>query len=188
MTDTELLSQLINEQSKLQLETEYDRHHCVSLIEPGQSDSRIVIKNMPYDSFVIKSDKFSSPDLIFKGDRGECKRADYIIISEERKCVLFVEIKRTKDSWNEIVQQLKGSQCFLEYCQSVAKIFWNKADFLSDYKMRFISIAHTGSIQKRKPFNSREEQIGKIHDSAERAMKIAYAPRIQFKTIAALGS
>lgn len=36
--------------------------------------------------------------------------------------------------------------------------------------------------------NSREEQIGKIHDSAERAMKIAYAPRIQFKTIAALGS
>ena len=40
----------------------------------------------------------------------------------------------------EIIQQLKGAQCFVEYCQAIGKSFWEKQDFLDDYKYRFVSI------------------------------------------------
>ncbi len=68
---------------------------------------------------------------------------------------------------NEIIQQLKGAQCFLAYCQEIGKTFWNESDFLKKYKQRFVSIGHT-SIIKRKTRITRES--GK-HDQPEKMLK-----------------
>ena len=180
MGDTEVLSQLIKEAALVPVQKDQYGNFFVKLDEPQVSDSSTEIRNPPPDSLVIKVDTFRAPVDIFNGDRGECKRADYVIISEERKCILYIEIKKTKDSWQKIVKQLMGAECFVKYCQEIGKVFWNENDFLSDYKQRFISIGHT-SIAKKK---TRIIKDFSNHDSPERAMKIDWPNYLQFNRLA----
>jgi hypothetical protein len=142
--------------------------------------------NHPDDAMIIKVDRFLSPDKIFNGNKGECKRCDYVIISPEKRCILYIEIKRTKDKggWKHIVEQLKGGQCFVSYCRTVGKHFWDKKDFLSGYKNRFICIGHT-NIAKRK---TRIDKHSKRHDTPDKAMKIDWPNHLQFNHLAGLGA
>ena len=151
------------------------------LDEPQAIDSSVRISNMPFDAIVIKIDAFLSPDDIFNGGQGECKRADYVIISIEKNCILYIEIKRTKDSWEQIVKQLMGAQCVLKYCQEIGRIFWKQKDFLEGYEHRFISIGYT-SISKRK---TRIEKKAPKHDAPENALKISSPNYLQFNHLAA---
>lgn len=133
---------------------------------------------LPSDAIVVKIDSFSSPDNIFIGSKGERKRADYVIISEKKKCVLYIELKLTKDNWGQIVKQLKGAECFLKYCQEIGKSFWDEKSFLTDYKHRFVSIAHT-SISKRPTRITKTE----IHDTPESALKWDWPKDIPFNEL-----
>lgn len=152
----------------------------VTLQEPQAPDSSATISELPTDALVIKVDVFRSPDEIFNGTYGECKRADYVIISAKKRCILYIEIKRTKDSWNHIVKQLMGAECFIKYCQEVGKRFWNCSDFLSGYEHRFISIGHT-SISKRP---TRYKDSAPIHNSPEKALKVDWPKNLQFYQLA----
>ncbi len=151
----------------------------VTLVEPQVPDSTATISGLPADAFVVKVDDFPSPDTIFNGTKGECKRADYVIISETKKCILYIELKRTKAGWTHIVRQLIGAKCFVNYCQGIGKEFWNDPNFLTGYRHRFISIAHT-SISKRP---TRIKQNGPVHDSPQKAMKIDWPKNLQFNQL-----
>ncbi len=183
MPDMEILSQMIKDTALVQQQNEYGKP-LVKLCEPQAPDSRATIRNLPADTVVIKVDAFCSPDNVFNGGNGECKRADYVIISAEKKCIIYIEMKRTKDGWNQIVKQLLGAQCFIKYCQEVGKAFWGENDFLKGYKSRFISIGHT-SIAKKK---TRIDKNADRHDTPQRAMKVNWPNYLQFNQIAGLGA
>lgn len=183
MLDIDILSQMIKPTALVNLQSEYGKKFA-KLCEPQEPDSSATIRHLPTDAMVIKIDEFRSPDYIFNGANGECKRADYVIISAEKKCIIYIEMKRTKDSWNQIVKQLIGSQCFVRYCQEIGRGFWDERGFLSDYKSRFISIGHT-SIAKSK---TRITRHAGRHDTPEKAMKIDWPHYLQFNHLAGLGA
>ncbi len=124
---------MLRESALIPIEAEYDKH-LVKLNEPQSPDSYAIIRGIPANAIVIKVDSFESPDKIFKGSNGECKRADYVIIANDgnKKRIIYIELKRTKNSWNEIVKQLTGSLCFIRYCQEIGKTFWEEKNFLKD--------------------------------------------------------
>lgn len=114
--DVEILMQLLKPAATVPLEEEYGKHF-VTLREPQAPDSQVTVRHLPADTIAIKVDAFSSPDAIFNGKNGECKRADYVLISPERRTIVYIEIKRTRDCFEDIVKQLKGAQCFMNYCR-----------------------------------------------------------------------
>jgi hypothetical protein len=178
MSDAEILKAMLKDSAIVQLQVEYSKNIAV-LTEPQVQDSTAKIHNIPDEAIIIKIDSFSAPKDIFRGDQGECKRADFVIISEEKKCILYIEIKRSKDSWEQIVKQLLGAECVIKYCREVGKSFWNNQDFLKNYKHRFISIGHT-SIAKKKTQISKST---KIHDSPNVAMKINWPHHVEFNML-----
>jgi hypothetical protein len=183
MSDMKILSQMIKDTALVPLLNEYGKL-LVKLCEPQAPDSSVTIRNLPADAIVIKVDAFNSPDAIFKGEKGECKRADYIIISTEKKCILYIEIKRTKHGWEQIVNQLKGAECVVKYCQEIGKSFWNENSFLTGYKSRFISVGHTSLAKKKTRITRNAER----HDTPELAMKVDWPNYLQFNQLASLGA
>ena len=181
-SDMDILSQMIKSTALVEKDEKHGRF-SVTLCEPKAQDQdqdcEVSISKLPEDAMIIKVDTFRSPDTVFKGSRGECKRADYAIISEEKKCVLYIEMKRTKDKEVEIINQLTGAQCFIRYCQAIGQEFWDKGTFLKDYKNRFVSITHI-SISKKPSWITR----GKLHDSPDKVLKISSPHHIEFNRIA----
>lgn len=178
MDDLDILRQMIKPSAQAEQDEKYGKK-AVCLYEPQAPKSMATIHNLPRDAVVIKVDLFRSPDDIFNGRNGECKRADFVIISQERQCVVYVELKQTKEQWVEIVRQLKGAACFVKYCEEIGKNFWSKGDFLQGYRHRFVSIGHT-SIAKKK---TRITRMDSRHDTPERAMKIDWPHRVEFNLL-----
>ena len=89
MPDMDILSQMIKGTTLVQPEEEYGKQ-LVKLSEPQAPDSKATIRNLPADVMIIKVDAFRSPDDVFNGGNGECKRADYVIISAEKKCIIYI--------------------------------------------------------------------------------------------------
>jgi hypothetical protein len=182
MSDADILFQLIKESAIVPLQEEHGKF-VVKLDESSAPDSCVTIRNLPRDALAIKADAFRSPDGIFNCAHGECRRADYVIISEEKKCILYIELKRDKDKWGHIVMQFAGTECFVKYCREIGKSFWNEKNFLKDYKNRFISIGHTSIPKKGTRVITRSSK----HDVPEKAMKIDWPHYLQFNQIACLG-
>ncbi|WP_293089052.1 hypothetical protein [Okeania sp. SIO3B5] len=180
-SDIDILKRMIQPRATVALESEYQKN-IVKLTEDCDNYT-VTIYGMPnYDEvIVIKVDTFSAPTTIFQGSRGECKRADFAIIAdiiEKGKFIVFIEMKRGKNTSKEkeIIQQLKGAKCFVEYCQAIGKSFWEKGDFLDNYKYRFVSIKNI-KIPKSK---TRYESKANIHDTPENMLKISSPHHIQF--------
>ena len=120
MSDLDVLRELVNERALVPLmETPYGKKTVV-LSESGSQGGiqySIKIKGIPDDAAVVKTDMFSSPKSIFSCQKGECKRADYVIVtnSETANFIVHVEMKRGEGSAGEIIDQLKGSECFIAY-------------------------------------------------------------------------
>lgn len=174
MTDIELLEQMIKDEAKVALEDKYGKRH-VTLIDPQCPGGFVAITGVPDNAIVIKADSFKAPDSIFTCEKGECKRADFVIVADsgQKKVILCIEMKQTKDSAKEVVQQLTGTLCFISYCKEIGRLFWKNPDFLKDYEYRFVSIGHL-SIDIRKTEVTREAGI---HDRPDRMMKIRWPNR-----------
>ncbi|MDR1484593.1 MAG: hypothetical protein LBT09_07185 [Planctomycetaceae bacterium] len=187
MTDTEILQQLINIGATAQPQLQHNRNY-VELCDPQAGNSCVKIYGLPDDIVVIKADKFPPPHNIFQGSKGERKRADYILISEEKKCIIFLEMKKTNDTQKEIILQLKGAQCVMRYCQEVGISFWNKADFLNGYKHRFVSVCHTNIHKTKTRQNQSLEKIliNQQHSKPNFIIKVAFPNHVEFNKIAAL--
>lgn len=181
MSDTSILERMIHDDAKIALDEHYDRKKVV-LIEHGTTGSSLEIFGVPSDSIVVDIDKNFYNSKLFKNSNGECKRADYMIISEEKQVVIFLEMKKGNPDTASIIKQLKGSLCVFEYCQSIAKEFFSERDFLSSYKKRFVAFKNV-NLAKRK--TTIDQETGS-HTTPENLMKVSWSNSIQFNIIAGL--
>lgn len=153
MSDIAILKKIIQNTARVPLEKDSYGKSKVILTETHLSNYSVTINGMPDDDqvIVIKSDNFVEPKAVFQGSKGECKRADFVIIvnTDKKKVIFCIELKSGNPDSKEIIQQLKGAYCFTIYCREIGKIFWEEPDFLKDYEYRFISI--TKILQIKKP-------------------------------------
>ena len=175
MSDLYVLQELINCQALVRLEETHYRKKTVKLIESdsqGRIQYSIKIKGIPNDAIVVKTDMFPSPQNIFRCQNGECKRADYVIVtnSETGNFIVYIEMKGGGSSTAEIVKQLKGSECFISYCRSIVDRFWLRSNFLVRYQNRFVSFI---KINTRKSPTRKRICSTKPHDKPEEMLKIS---------------
>ncbi len=81
MSNFDILRDLIRDEVLASVEDEYGKETIV-LEEPGdhqQSAYSLKIRNVPDDFIAFKADAFPAPEEIFKNDKGECKRADFVV-------------------------------------------------------------------------------------------------------------
>jgi len=180
MSDIVILKEMIISTATVSLENHHAKKKVV-LKEPPPANYDVIIYGMPEDDevIVIKADSFKAPNGIFSGSKGECKRADFIVVSEtdEKKIIIFIELKGGKGGTEiEIIQQLKGAKCFVTYCQEIGKVFWNHQNFLNGYMYRFVSIRNI-SIPKRptRPLTPRD-----VHDRPDKMLKLSSPKGLQF--------
>ncbi|XZN93056.1 MAG: hypothetical protein ACM65M_09625 [Microcoleus sp.] len=183
MSDIAILKEMIQESATVPLEDSYGKKK-VTLREPDLPNCSVTIHGMPNDDrvIVIKADAFTSPKAIFCGSKGECKRADFAIVADTRKkkVILCIEMKAksTTSPEQKIIQQLKGAQCFVAYCQKIGKEFWSAKEFLDAYVYRFVTIRNI-NIHKKPT----RERISDEHDCPEKMLKISSPHHLQFNLL-----
>jgi hypothetical protein len=151
MSDIAILKEMIKDTATVSLEERKGKKQVI-LKEPDANYS-VTIDGMPDDEqvIVIKADAFTSPKAVFIGSKGECKRADFVIIADgKKKVILCIEMKAGNgESDKHITAQLKGAKCFVAYCREIGQLFWNKPNFLKDYEYRAVSIKNI-TLSKQK--------------------------------------
>lgn len=190
-SDLDVLRELIKDEAVVTVKKDQHGKNFLELKESGGGKSpgyKIEVLNTPEDAIAIKSDMFPSPKKIFRNTKGECKRADFVIIAKDGKknWIIYIEMKRSNHgSEKEIMRQLQGSRCFLDYCRTVGRTFWEKAGFLEEevYQQLYVSVKDIGVDKKP----SRESRRPSLHDCPENMLKISAPPQrgIQFKRLLA---
>ena len=183
MTDLELLNKMIKASARIAVESHY-RNYKVVLSETKCPSSKVEIRNIPQDAVIIVADKFPEPNGVFAGSRGECKRADYIIVAEKdgRTVAVYVELKCANSATaTDIQNQLRGAHCVFCYCQAIGREFWKEPGFLSGAVHRYVSFGHTGSTRKHK---TRETRHAALHDNPDRLLKLDWANSVEFNKLA----
>ena len=173
MSDLAVLHALINEIAPI---SKKDRHPkpfvVLEEMGDGQEDGySVTLSNVPDDLVAIKTDQFPSPKGFFKNDKGECKRADYVLITEAQKWIVYIEMKGGKiHSSKEVIQQLQGTECLLIYCQAVGRKFWQDQRFLDigRYRQRFVCIMNV-KVNKQ---GTKPPRRSKLHDKPEDVLKL----------------
>lgn len=181
MSDIAILKEMIQESATVPLEEDNYGKKKVTLREPALPNCFVTIHGMPNDDqvIIIKVDNFTSPEAIFCGSKGECKRADFVIVADtgKKKVILCIEMKAkttTSPEW-KIIQQLKGAQCFVAYCQKIGQEFWSAKQFLDAYVYRFVTIRNI-NIHKKPT----REVINNEHNRPEKMLKISSPYYLQF--------
>lgn len=190
LSDIDILKKMINKKATVELKERLDGKgfkYSVTLTEP-QPNYSVTIDKMPKDDKVIVIDVdtyFPAPSKIFTGSKGECKRADFVIVTNTgtEKFILCLEIKKRTDSQSTIIKQLTGAQCFVAYCKEIGKAFWHKHNFLDAYQYRFVSIGHISIAKKKTQSESstnKNPDSNDIHDCPNRMLKIPYSGSLLF--------
>ncbi len=180
MSDVAILKEMIKNVATVPLETEYD-NQVIRLKESSTSSHYdVTIRGIPSDTqvIVLKPDAFTAPKEVFVNSKHECKRADFVIVADtgQKKVIICIEMKAGKGGLeSEIIQQLKGAQCFIAYCREIGRAFWDQPNFLKDYEHRFVSMR---SIRvNKKPTRLTKNSI---HDRPEKMLKLNYQKVIRF--------
>ncbi len=186
--DIDILRDLIRNETMASVEYQYGKEVIV-LQEPGnrhQPAYSLKICNLPDEIFAFKADAFPPPDGIFRDTKGECKRADYVLIASDKNVnwIVYIEMKRGNTGLvSEIENQLRGAQCVVAYCRAIGQEFWQESRFLEkkNYQQRFVSVKNIG-INKKETRNSPKSGS---NDSPERMLKINAPAKgvLQFKSL-----
>lgn len=178
MNDIQILQEMLVSASQVPLQHESGRLPFVTL-KDVQAEATATIKGLPRDSIVLRAEVFvpradienSNCEFIFEGLKGECKRADFVIVSTgARKWIILIEIQKGNyKSHKEVVQQLKGALCFVNYCKCIGKEFWREEEFLDSYEFRFVSMKDI-SIDKRR--TRPDEPRQPLHSTPESFLRI----------------
>lgn len=188
VSDFEVLQEMIKDTAKLDIihdQRKKSGKKKIDLTEPQHPNSKVTISGLPDNVIAIKADSFKSPDTILNGSRRECKRSDFIIIAEfdnNKKVILFIEMKAASKEEIEVVAQLTGSLCLISYVREIGKQFWKQKDFLKNYLYRFVSISHT-NISKTNTRPPRVNRPNGKHDRPDKMLKIAYTGNLQFEDL-----
>lgn len=174
LTDSEILARLFKPSARVNLVPDAYGKQTIILDEPKRLDSSVTIAYLPGDTVAVNVDKFEAAAYVFNCDEGICKRADYALISETTKSILYVELKSSSSfQHKDIVHQFVGAQCFVSYCKELARRFWQSPGFMDGYCERFVSIVSISSSQQ--PVIERE--AGPAHSSPHTYMKIKHPNR-----------
>lgn len=137
--------------------------------EEKKTDSSVTVLGIPDNLIVIKSDRFQpilqqNPSALaskgmykgysfFKQDSGAGKRADYILLDEDGKRIVFLELSTGSKSGTKVKFQLVGAHAVLDYIRRVGAHFFGLdfEEFIGkDYTYRFVGALKTSySIRKR---------------------------------------
>ena len=153
-------------------------------LRDSQVDTTVEIKGLPPDSIVIRAEDFENPLTIFNGTKGERKRADFVIVSNDekrRKWIICLETKGGNKTRSEVVAQLKGAACFISYCKCIGKSFWQSEEFLDGYQYRFVSVVRLNDPRKRRPKHLYYTE--KLHNRPEGFLKISRSFSIHFSKL-----
>ena len=184
MNDIQILREMLNPDTQVILQLGQGRP-SVQLTD-AQSGMTVEIKGLPTNSIVIRAENFEEPLTVFNGTKGERKRADFVIVSNderERKWVICIETQEMDSKLaSHVTQQLKGAYCFITYCKCIGKSFWASDEFLNDYQYRFVSIVDLNfnrSKRQTQPFYS----TGELHSSPDKFLKISRSPTVYFRKL-----
>lgn len=153
MNDLHILRALLKDEVLAPADdTQQDRKELL-LKEPQDRSYELRIVGAPYDTIAFRADAFPPSRHIFRGSRGERKRADYVIVANEneRSWIVYVEMKGGNDALaSEITAQLRGAHCLVAYCRAIGRQFWGESAFLEpgNYCERFVSVKSVGSSKK----------------------------------------
>lgn len=184
MNDIQILREMLSPDTQVTLQSGQGRL-SVELID-SQSGATVEIKGIPPESIVIRAEDFENPLVIFNGSKGERKRADFVIVSNderERKWVICIETQEMDAKLaSHVIQQLKGACCFINYCKCIGKSFWESKEFLDDYDYRFVSIVDINpnrSKRRTQPF----DPAGALHNRPDIFKKLVQRSTIHFSKL-----
>ena len=176
MHDLDILQELIKREATASF-VQTSGKPTVTLEESGSCKNNsysVVINGLPEDIIIIKADKFPSPDNFFIGNKGERKRADYIIVAQDnnKNWIVHIEMKSREGDNKKIVQQLKGAQCLVAYCRAIGRAFWQVPKFLEEknYQQCFVSITDIITSMDKTP--TRIPSKSTWHDTPENKLRI----------------
>lgn len=108
--------------------------------DTGAKLKEVEVYDILSGSVLIRLDKCRQPDSIFKETLGQRKRCDYVLVSHHNNIdfILFIELKSNRLGRLKIVQQFKGAECLIDYCDAALNRFHNQQDLLKGHKKRFI--------------------------------------------------
>ena len=179
MSDLAILHELISKMAQAQLQGQNGRKGMIleERGDEGQAGYTVYLRNVPDDVIAIKADQFPPPNRIFQNSKGECKRADYVLVAqtETTNWIIYIEMKAgPSGSREEVVQQLKGAECLLAYFRAVGRKFWPNPRFLHEehYKQRFVVINKIKG--EKRP--TRLESPSKVHDTPENMLRFSSPP------------
>ena len=147
MNDIEILKEMLVSDAQVPLRQAGGRPLSVELTD-RQANTTVEIKGLPHDSIVIRAEDFEDPLTVFVGSKGERKRADFMIVSNEEQGKWIICIETQAGNYKrrrEVIEQLKGTLCFVHYCKCIGKEFWEWEEFLDGYQYRFISMIDVNS-------------------------------------------
>ncbi len=166
MNDIAILQAMLNTGAQVPLQQTAGKLSVMLKDKEGKTNVEIV--NLPDESIVFKSDFFKPPN-IFRGSKGERRRADFVIVSsgETGNWIICIETQKKTGKDSEYVeQQLRGTQCLISYCQCVGKSFWQSAKFLDGYRYRYVSIVNINvDKQTTLAYKPKSQSGKKVHDS-----------------------
>ena len=174
MSDLDVLRELINEKALVPLVDAHYGKKTVVLDETGNQGEiqySIRIKGIPNDAVVVKTNMFPSPRNIFACRKGECNRSDYVVVanSEAGAFIVHIEMKKGRKLAHDIIDQLKGAECFISYCRAIVCRFWQRPHFLDQYENRFVAFREVQTSKSR----TRESRAPVLHDVPERMLRIS---------------
>ena len=184
VSDIQILQEMISPEAQVTLQPA-ERTSFVQLTD-SQSGTTVRINGVPHDSIVIRAEDFENPLTIFNGSKGERKRADFVIVSNDergKKWIICIETQEMDAKLaSHVIQQLKGASCFVSYCRCIGKSFWESEEFLEGYEYRFVSIVELNFNRSRRrthPFHSQ----GELHNRPDLFLKISQSPTIYFRNL-----
>ncbi len=186
LEDIKLLRKMIDARSITNLQQK-NRQNSLVLEETNTAKGEeysIQLLNVPDDCIAIKSDNFRVPVKFFQSGKGQTRRADYILVAihGSTSIIVFIELKKRGGDRTRIVQQLKGSQCLLEYCRLLGRNFWKENNFLDfqNYQKLFVSFR---DIKLNKSRTNLHKQKSGAHDTPENMITISGKNQLQFRKL-----
>ena len=181
VNDINILQEMLSAGAQVPLQK--TKEECSVTLKDKQAETTVEIKGIPEDSIVIRAEAFKQP-TVFKGSKGERRRADFVIVSnsENEKWIICIETQAgTGKDPKKVEQQLRGAQCFMGYCKCVGKSFWQSEKFLDSYQYRFVSISGININKQQTRFSTPSNQpVGPLHDSPDTFLKILERQSLYF--------
>ncbi len=181
MNDITILQEMLNTGAQVPLQQTEEK--CSVTLKDKQAKTAVEITDLPHDSIVIRAEAFKPP-TVFKGSKGERRRADFVIVSiaATEKWIICIETQAgTGKDPEDVEQQLRGAQCFIGYCKCIGKSFWQLERFLEDYQYRFVSISGINiNKQSTRFYQPRNKSREISHDSPDAFLEILARQSLYF--------